>query len=239
MKKAAQAPASLRLQLPDARPIPPTVGLMAAEHEHLELLDWRRRVSELFAEVRRRDSSRPSTLAWFRAQKDVLYQTHPQSPIPPPERKGFEGLSYWPHDPDARVVAHYRPERSPDARSEMPLDPGETALLGIGHLEFVYRGHECVLGAYWMQGYAGGLFVPFRDATSGRETYGGGRYALDTIKSADLGSDWKASTVVLDFNYAYHPSCTFSPRWVCPLAPPANTLPIPINAGERLTPLDG
>jgi len=84
------------------------------------------------------------------------------------------------------------------------------------------------------QCYAGGLFVPFKDATSGHETYGGGRYLLDTIKSADLGSDAATGTVVLDFNYAYHPSCTYDPRWVCPLAPPDSRLTIPIRAGERL-----
>jgi uncharacterized protein (DUF1684 family) len=78
--------------------------------------------------------------------------------------------------------------------------------------------------------------VPFRDATSGRETYGGGRYLLDTIKSADLGSDAASDTVMLDFNYAYHPSCTYDPRWVCPLAPPDSRLAIPIRAGERLGP---
>ena len=90
------------------------------------------------------------------------------------------------------------------------------------------------LGAFWIEGYAGGLFVPFKDATSGHETYGGGRYLLDTIKSADLGSDAATGMVVLDFNYAYHPSCTYDPRWVCPLAPPDSRLAIPVRAGERL-----
>jgi uncharacterized protein (DUF1684 family) len=83
-------------------------------------------------------------------------------------------------------------------------------------------------------GYAGGLFVPFRDATSGQETYGGGRYLLDTIKSADFGSQVDPASVVLDFNYAYHPSCAYDPRWVCPLAAPDSRVPIPIRAGERL-----
>jgi uncharacterized protein (DUF1684 family) len=75
--------------------------------------------------------------------------------------------------------------------------------------------------------------VPFRDGTSGKETYGAGRYLLDTIKSADFGSDAAAGTVVLDFNYAYHPSCAYDPRWVCPLAPPENRLTLPIRAGEQ------
>ena len=78
--------------------------------------------------------------------------------------------------------------------------------------------------------------MPFKDGTSGHESYGGGRYLLDTIKSADLGSDARSDTVVLDFNYAYHPSCTYDPRWVCPLAPPDSRLAIPIRAGERLGP---
>jgi hypothetical protein len=85
-----------------------------------------------------------------------------------------------------------------------------------------------------MEAYAGGLFVPFRDATSGSETYSGGRYVLDTMKSADLGADADASTVVLDFNYAYHPSCVYDARWVCPLAPPENRLSCAVRAGERL-----
>jgi uncharacterized protein (DUF1684 family) len=78
------------------------------------------------------------------------------------------------------------------------------------------------------------VFLPFRDATSGGASYGGGRYLLDTIKSADLGSELASGTLVLDFNYAYHPSCAYDPRWVCPLAPPASRLAIPVHAGERL-----
>jgi uncharacterized protein (DUF1684 family) len=90
------------------------------------------------------------------------------------------------------------------------------------------------LELYWMEGYAGGLFLPFRDATNGSETYGAGRYVLDAAKSADLGGDPLAGTVVLDFNFAFQPSCAFDPKWACPLAPPANRLDVPIRAGERL-----
>lgn len=98
------------------------------------------------------------------------------------------------------------------------------------------RGLSDALGTeltiYWMEGYGGGLFLPFADATSGNETYGGGRYVLDTIKGADLGSlDHK---LVLDFNFAYQPSCAYSPRWTCPLAPLENRVALPIRAGERV-----
>ena len=90
------------------------------------------------------------------------------------------------------------------------------------------------LALFWMRGYTGGLFLPFRDATSGEETYGAGRYALDTGKGADLGGDADAGTLVVDLNFAFQPSCAFDPKWACPLAPPENRLAARIEAGERL-----
>jgi uncharacterized protein len=196
---------------------------------YLELLDWRRRVAELFAELRRRPPDR-KTLAWFRAEKDTLFRAHPQSPIPAQEREAFTGLPYWPFNPAMRVAATLdvtEDETTPQAASEV-------AFKRIGELHFVLNGTSVMLPAFWIEGYAGGLFVPFRDATSGHETYGGGRYLLDTIKSADLGSDANNTTVTLDFNYAYHPSCAYDAVWVCPLAPPDSRLSIPIHAGEQL-----
>ncbi|HEV7663054.1 MAG TPA: DUF1684 domain-containing protein, partial [Chloroflexota bacterium] len=115
-----------------------------------------------------------------------------------------------------------------------PLGTAEIAFRRIGRLDFTWRRQPHSLGALWIEGYAGGLFVPFTDATSGHESYGGGRYLVDSIKSADFGSDAAASTIVLDFNYAYHPSCTYDPRWVCPLAPRENRLAVPIEVGEKL-----
>ncbi len=195
----------------------------------LELLDWRRRVAELFAELRRRPAN-GATLAWFRAEKDSLFKHHPQSPIPADERATFQGLPYWPFDPHARVVATLS-SHAEDAGA--PEQCSEIAFTRIGTLSFELYGTHYQLAALWIAGYAGGLFVPFKDATSGQQTYGGGRYLLDTIKSADLGSDAASGSVVLDFNYAYHPSCAYDPIWVCPLAPPDSRLPIPIHAGER------
>ena len=89
------------------------------------------------------------------------------------------------------------------------------------------------LEAFWLDAYGGGLFVPFRDATCGGETYGGGRYLLDTAKSADLGADADGQ-LILDFNFAYHPSCAWDAAWACPLAPPGNRLEAAVRAGERL-----
>jgi uncharacterized protein (DUF1684 family) len=90
------------------------------------------------------------------------------------------------------------------------------------------------LSLFWLTGYGGGLFLPFRDATNGTQTYGAGRYLLDTAKGADLGSGSAPGTIVIDFNFAYQPSCAFYPQWSCPLAPPENRLEQPIEAGERL-----
>jgi uncharacterized protein len=196
---------------------------------YLELLDWRRRIAELFAGLRQRPPD-AATLAWFRTQKDALFRAHPQSPIPAADRPNFTGLAYWPFNPTVRVAARFVPLE----QAQPPSQGGDIAFRRIGHLEFELDGQSLTLGACWIEGYAGGLFVPFTDATSGHETYGGGRYLLDTIKSADLGSDAASGTVILDFNYAYHPSCTYDPRWVCPLAPPDSRLHVPIRAGERL-----
>ncbi len=97
---------------------------------------------------------------------------------------------------------------------------------------FELSGAPLRLSLYWLDGYAGGLFLSFRDATSGKETYGACRYLLDTVKGADLGTE--GERLVLDFNFAYNPSCAYDARWACPLAPPENRLAVSVRAGERL-----
>jgi uncharacterized protein (DUF1684 family) len=93
------------------------------------------------------------------------------------------------------------------------------------------------LTLFWTLGYGGGLFLPFRDATAGAETYGAGRYLTDTIKGTwGRGLVHEGGRVVLDFNYAYNPSCAYNSRWACPLAPPENHLDEPVRAGELAYP---
>ena len=72
-----------------------------------------------------------------------------------------------------------------------------------------------------------------KDGTAGRSSYGAGRYLLDSAKGADLGGS--VGRLILDFNFAYHPSCRYDDKWQCPLAPPGNTVAYPIEAGERLS----
>jgi uncharacterized protein len=117
---------------------------------------------------------------------------------------------------------------------EIPTSGQETmAFTRFARASFELDGQARSLELYWLHGYGGGLFLPFRDATCGTETYGAGRYLLDTVKGADLGSE--GGRLVLDFNFAYNPSCFYDPRWVCPLAPPANRLHLRVLAGERTT----
>ena len=109
--------------------------------------------------------------------------------------------------------------------------------LSASHLCCVDLG---TLDDWALRSYGSGVFVPLRDATSGRTTYGGGRYLIDTVKGADLGSGIDpssgAATLVLDFNFAYHPSCTYDAAWACPLAPPGNVLDLGVPVGEQLPP---
>ena len=88
------------------------------------------------------------------------------------------------------------------------------------------------LDVWWLESYGGGVFVPVKDALAGSGTYGGGRYLLDTVKGADLGGDVRAGWLVVDLNFAYNPSCAYSPLWTCPLAPAGNTLSVPLPVGE-------
>ena len=143
-------------------------------------------------------------------------------------------MRYFPYDPSWRVTATLR---DLDAEPvEVPASDGAAmSFRPFALLEFAAAAAcELSLEAYWLEGYGGGVFLPFRDATSGTETYGGGRYLLDTVKGADLGTDRDA--LVLDFNFAYNPSCSYAPQWVCPLAPPANRLDVEVPAGERHDP---
>lgn len=197
----------------------------------MTLLDWRRRVAAMYAEVRATADTEPErALGRFRAAKNRLFAEHPDSPIPAAERATFEGLPYRPYEPSMRFVVPLEPLE--------PVDAVEATATSISGDTFALRRIGLVrlpvgdLELYWIDVYGGGIFLPFRDGTSGTETYGAGRYLLDTIKGADLGGDEHG--LVIDFNYAYHPSCAYDPVWSCPLAPRANWLAVPIRAGERL-----
>jgi uncharacterized protein len=194
----------------------------------LELLDYRRRVNELYGEVRslRELDPRAAHRRW-REARDDLFRSHPQSALPASERAAFRGLPYYDYDPALVFSAAVRP--LPHERYDVDTSTGSVIpFVRFGALDLPIG----TLEVLWLDEYSGGVFLPFRDATSGKATYGGCRYLLDTAKGADLGS--RGDALVLDFNFAYHPSCVFDPKWVCPLAPLANRLTGAVEAGERL-----
>ena len=199
-----------------------------AAGDALSLLEWKRRVFDLYARVRAERDSEAAHDLWVNTRHE-LFTTHEQSPIPAGDRARYLGR-YFPYDPAFRTVAEVT---ATEPRSyEIATSGTETMrFTRIGRATFALDGTAMSLEIYWLDAYGGGLFVPFRDETSGDRTYGAGRYLLDTVKGADLGMD--GDKLALDFNFAYNPSCAYDPRWVCPLAPPANRLDIAIGAGEK------
>lgn len=202
------------------------------------LADWRRQIAALYADVRAMAATDPAiALAHWRAVRERLYREHPQSPVPAEARANFRA-THFEHDPTLRfeVVVEPAPPPAPGAFAlELPNSGADTLSFSrVGRIGIPFGGGPRTLSVFWMAGYAGGLFIPFRDATNGGQTYGAGRYLVDAAKSADLGGDPARNSLIIDFNFAFQPSCAFDPRWACPLAPPENRLDLAIRAGERL-----
>jgi uncharacterized protein (DUF1684 family) len=168
-----------------------------------------------------------------REQKNTFFSIHPQSPIPLEEREKFKGLNYYPPDPDYRfkLKLHEHPKKK---TIKMSYTRGEEQqFIRWGEFRFKIGAQEQVLHAYKSNPNEDRLFVPFRDATSGMETYGAGRY-LDLEPKRDCTPDGKW---ILDFNKAYNPWCAYSENYTCPFVPPENWLKVPIHAGEKKNPL--
>jgi hypothetical protein len=195
----------------------------------LSLLDWRRRTAALYAAARSSADPERGWRAW-RDGRDELFATHPDSPLDAAARATFDGLPFAPYDPALRFEPALEPA-TPERLTIPTADDGSVLLDRIGTVTLPGLGR---LDVWWVALYGGGVFVPLRDGTAGRTTYGGGRYLLDTVKGADLGGN--GDRLVLDLNLAYHPSCAYDPRWSCPLAPEGNRLEAPVAAGEQLPP---
>jgi len=196
---------------------------------YLDLVDWRRRVGDLYR------VGVAEGLGEFRRGRDRLFRTHPQSPIPADTRDSFQGLRYFEGDPAYRIACRLEARAGEDLEIDTGGEDGVVRYRRAGRLAFDLVGTAVALTVFSLVGYGGGLFLPFRDATSGRETYGGGRYLFDTAKNhLPMPLLETGETIMeIDFNYAYNPSCAYSPRWACPLAPQENWLPVPIRAGEK------
>lgn len=203
-----------------------------AVHDALALLDWKHRVFQLYADVRSEPDPERAWWNW-RATRDRLFRDHPQSPLPIEAREAFAGGDYFDYEPTWRVTAEVV-DTEPVSQDVAASTNGTFSFTRIGLARFrLEDAAELELGLAWNEGYGGGIFLAFTDGTTGVETYRGGRYLLDTVKGSDLGSDREQGTLVLDFNFAYNPSCSYDQRWSCPLAPRANRLPLSVTAGER------
>jgi uncharacterized protein (DUF1684 family) len=207
-------------------------------HDELELADWRRRVGSLYAAVRAQAEADPAAahVRW-RAGRDALFLEHPQSPLPPGSPLRETGLPCWPYDPDLRLEVPLAPVPEGTRTLELPSgETGSTLLRAVGTVELPDPVGASIT-VWWLEQYAGGLFLPLRDGTAGgadptTASYGGGRYLLDTAKGADLGA--RGARLVVDLNFLYHPSCRYDDAWLCPLAPPENSVTARVEAGERM-----
>ncbi|WP_372967569.1 DUF1684 domain-containing protein [Microbacterium sp.] len=194
-----------------------------------EVVDWRRRVFALYDAVRTGESPQEAHELW-RIERDDLMLHHPATPLLSEDRPLFEGLSIPSYDPQWRFELPIL-EAEPGGFDFATGTDGVVPFERIGRVEVPDTGS---LDVWRLTTYGGGLFIPVRDALAGRPggTYGGGRYLIDTVKGADLGSDAARGTIVLDFNFAYNPSCAYDPAWACPLAQPGNVLPVAVPVGE-------
>ncbi|MBN2243517.1 MAG: DUF1684 domain-containing protein [Acidobacteria bacterium] len=164
-----------------------------------------------------------------RAARDEAFRSDGDSPIPEKDRGMFKRLQYYPVNEglkfSVRLNRHPRPERVRLATNTGEVRSG----LRYGYFEFAVEGRACRLQVYRMDDSAGSgapsLFIPFRDATSGSETYASGRY-MDLAENTSGIYD-------LDFNRAYNPYCAYSSEYSCPIPPAENTLTVPIRAGEK------
>ena len=197
----------------------------------VDLLEWKHAIFDLYAGIRADTDPEAAWRRW-RATRDRMYRDHPQSPVPAATRAGFEGCRFYDYDPSWRALALV--EDADPRHVDVPVSTGASfSFTRIGIARFELQGVEHELELTWNDGYGGGIFLAFTDETSGATTYGGGRYLIDTVKGADLGFDREHGTAVLDFNFAFNPSCSYDARWACPLAPPANRLAVPVTAGEQ------
>lgn len=197
-------------------------------HYSWHVLDWRRRVADIYAEVRAASDPAAAHARWASRRADLL-ATHPATAIPEGHRDTFVPV-VAPYDPAFRFEVAVEPAE-PERREVATATDGVVPFERIGR---VTLGDLGSLDVWWLDSYGGGVFVPLKDPSP--SSYGGGRYLLDTVKGADLGGGTGA--LVIDLNFAFQPSCAYSSDWVCPLPGPGNRLDVPIEVGERYVPLD-
>jgi uncharacterized protein (DUF1684 family) len=173
------------------------------------------------------EESYAQALQKARIAKDEMLATADGSPVPSNRRSRVLPLVYFPPDESYRVPAALRPDPGSQVVDMLTSTGQRRPMRVMGTLEFALKGQRLKLEAFAEEGSNGErLFVPFTDLTSGRETYGAGRY-LDLDRTS-------TGIYVIDFNTAYNPYCAYNPTYDCPVPPPQNRLPIAIRAGEKI-----
>lgn len=164
-----------------------------------------------------------SELSEFREAKDRFFKTSRQSPLTAEQKQDFDGLVYYPENPDLNLKVEV---------AELPVQDGiqmETTTGGVqtyqryGQFKFKVDGQEATLTIYADEN---GYFLPFVDALAGKETYPAGRY----LEPESLGGN----RFTIDFNMAYNPYCAYNAMWTCPVTPFENRVKVPIRAGEKI-----
>ena len=198
------------------------------------LADWRRTVAEMYADVRQAPDGQ-EVQAWqaFRAARDELFRSHAVTPLNQAQQKIFNEINYYPYNSAWRVIGQLDSDVERETFEVQLGGDGLFRYTRVGRVQFMIENQAADLSVFWIEGYGGGIFLPFQDATSGKSTYGGGRYLYDSIKGADLGID--SNEMVLDFNYSYNPSCSYNELWICPLSPRENRLSLAVEAGEMMS----
>lgn len=165
-------------------------------------------------------------LTRLRKEKDEFFGVSHNSPLPQGYRASFGGLRYFDPDPSLRFEAKLQRYANPDAVMVATSKGTRQLFNKVGYFDLTVDGKPVRIHAYQSaERDDPNLFIPFRDFTSGDESYGAARYLDLEVEHND--------EYAVDFNYAYNPYCAYSEDYVCPLPPHENWLSVPIRAGEK------
>ena len=164
-----------------------------------------------------------TALEEFRREKDKYFKADRNSPLTPEQKRAFQGLAYFPENPDLALELQIEEFPQKDEIRMQTSTGDEQVYQRFGRLHFTVEGQPAELAVYQSED---GYFLPFVDALANQETYGAGRY----LEPEPLGD----GRFLVDFNFAYNPYCAYNEFWSCPLTPFENRLKVPIRAGEKL-----